>query len=175
MRLVLAKTAALTLAATLVTTAAAAPAHAQGHDRAGIRFGLAGTGLFGLDDQGSAFGGMALIGYSARHGLGFRADGTVLRDDGVTTEFVTGNLTYVFETPSSVFHPYVIGGGGFFHAPDNFEPAAKLGGGIEYHIAQRNRGPVLFLEPTLNFVFGGDDGGGTTKSIQLNLGLKVGG
>ncbi len=159
-------------AAAAITALTAASAEAQSQ----VRFGIAGTGLFSLEEGGgTSWGGMGLLSYGPRHGLGFRADGTVTRGDDVTRLLVTGDAVYIFETPMAVLHPYVMGGAGVFHADDNTEPMVKLGGGLEYHFAARNRGPVLFGEPTLNLIFAGDDGGGTQTALQVNLGVKLGG
>lgn len=163
------KAAAAALAITALTTTAA---EAQSY----VKFGLGPTGLFSLEDEGgTAWGGMALLGYGPRHGLNFRGDVTVAHGDDVTRLLVTGDALYVFETPNAMFHPYVLGGAGVFNADDNTEPMLKLGGGLEYHLAAVNRGPVLFGEPTLNLIFAGDDGGGTQSAIQVNLGLRIGG
>ncbi len=51
---------------------------------------------------------------------------------------------------------------------------AKAGGGLDYHLFRRNRGTVLFGEATVDFLFLGDDAGGTATGLQLNLGLKFG-
>ncbi|HEU4699376.1 MAG TPA: hypothetical protein VFS40_09355 [Gemmatimonadales bacterium] len=151
---------------------AATPAHAQGR----VRFGLGGTGDFGLESgQGSRFGGMVLADIGARRRpLGLRLDFTLLRGQSRWSEVGTGALTWTFHTPLSIFHPYLLAGGGVYHAPDFTHPMAKFGGGLDYHVAHRNRGTVLFLEPTFNLIFAGSDAGGTFKSIQLNLGLKFG-
>lgn len=159
-------------AVALVAALAAAPVHAQSQ----VRFGLGGTGLFSLEGGGgTSWGGIGLVSYGPAHGLGFRADVTVTGGDDLTRLLVTGDAVYIFDTPLAMFHPYLIGGAGIFNANDNTEPMAKLGGGLEYHFVERNRGPVLFGEPTLNLIFAGDDAGGTSTALQLNLGLKLGG
>lgn len=159
-------------AAALIAALAATPADAQSR----VRFGIGGTGLFSLEDGGgTSWGGIGLLGYGPAHGLGFRADATVTSGDDVTRLLVTGDALYIFETPLAVFHPYLLGGAGIFNADDNTEPMVKLGGGLEYHFMERNRGPVIFGEPTLNLIFAGDDAGGTSSAIQMNLGVKFGG
>ena len=159
-------------AAAVIAVLVATPADAQSR----VRFGLAGTGLFSLESGGgTAWGGMGVLGYGPAHGLGFRGDVTLAGGDDVTRLLVTGDAVYIFETPLSVFHPYLIGGAGIFNANDNTEPMVKLGGGLEYHFVERNRGPVLFGEPTLNLIFAGDDGGGTATALQVTLGVKLGG
>lgn len=159
-------------AAALLIALAASPAEGQSR----VRFGIGGTGLFPLESGGgTSWGGIGLVGYGPDHGLGFRGDVTVTGGDDVTRLLVTGDAVYVFETPLSVFHPYIIGGAGIFNASDNTEPMVKLGGGLEYHFVETNRGPVIFGEPTLNLIFAGDDGGGTSTALQVNLGVKLGG
>jgi hypothetical protein len=161
-----------TAAAALVCAIAAGPAEAQSR----VRFGIGGTGLFPLESGGgTSWGGIGLLSYGPAHGLGFRGDATITGGDDVTRLLVTGDAVYIFETPLSVFHPYLIGGAGIFNANDATEPMVKLGGGLEYHFVERNRGPVLFGEPTLNLIFAGDDGGGTATALQVNLGVKLGG
>ena len=158
--------------AAVLVAVAVAPAEAQSR----VRFGIGGTGLFSLESGGgTSWGGIGLLSYGPAHGLGFRGDATVTRGDDVTRLLVTGDAVYIFETPLSVFHPYIMGGAGIFHANDQTEPMVKVGGGLEYHFMERNRGPVLFGEPTLNLIFAGDDGGGTSTAIQMNLGVKLGG
>lgn len=159
-------------AAALLLALAAGPAEAQSR----VRFGIGGTGLFSLESGGgSSWGGIGLVSYGPDHGLGFRGDVTVTRGEDVTRLLVAGDAVYIFETPLSVFHPYLIGGAGIFNASDNTDPMVKLGGGLEYHFAARNRGPVIFGEPTLNLIFAGDEGGGTSTALQVNLGVKLGG
>ena len=157
-------------AAALVGSVTAA--EAQSH----VRFGIAGTGMFSLESGGgSRFGGMALVQAGPSHGLGFRADLTVTHGDDITSEIATVDAVYTFHTPESLFHPYLLGGAGLYHQPDLTKPLAKAGAGFEYHIKQRNRGTVLFAELTADFLFAGEDNGGTGKSLQANLGLKFGG
>jgi hypothetical protein len=160
---------ALAAAAVLGSTTVA---EAQRH----VRFGLAGTGIFSLEDGGgSRFGGMALVQAGPSHGLGFRADLTVTHGDDFTSEIATVDAVYTFHTPESLFHPYLLGGLGLYHQSDLTKPLAKAGLGLEYHIKQRNRGTVLFGELTGNFLFAGEGYGGTSKSLQANIGLKFGG
>ncbi len=166
------RTLALILALSMAGALGAAPAHAQ----SSVRFGLAGTGLFSLEDGGGSdlgFTGLAQFGRS--HGnLGFRADLSVVRGDGDWSELATGDVTYTFHTPESLLHPYVLAGAGIVHVPDLTKPMAKAGAGLDYHLFRRNRGTVLFGEATLDFLFFGDDAGGTAKALQINLGLKFG-
>lgn len=168
MRYTLKAAAAAALLAAVVTM----PADAQSR----VRFGIGGTGLFSLEDEGgTSWGGIGLLTYGPAHGLNFRGDVTVTGGDDRTNLLVTGDAVYIFETPLSVFHPYLLGGGGIYNADDSTEPMLKLGGGLEYHFVERNRGPVIFGEPTLHLIFAGDDGGGTGTAIQMNLGVKLGG
>ena len=150
---------------------APAAAHAQG-----VRFGLAGTGLFSLEDGGgSDFGVTGLAQFGRSHGnVGFRVDASLLRGDGDWSQLATGDISYTFHTPESLLHPYVLAGAGIVHVPDLTKPMAKAGGGLDYHLFKRNRGTVLFGEATVDFLFFGDDAGGTATGLQLNLGLKFG-
>ena len=152
--------------------ALAAPASAQGN----ARFGIGATGDFSLESGGgSAFGGIALVEFRAHdQTVGFRADATVIHGQGVTGEIFTGDVVYAFRTPTSMFHPYLLAGGGLVHQPGFTKPAAKAGAGFEYHLRQKNRGLVFFGESTFNLVFRGN-GNGTGKDLQVNLGLKFGG
>jgi hypothetical protein len=160
----------LVLAATIVGSAPAV--EAQSH----VRFGIAGTGIFSLEDGGgSRFGGMALVQAGPSHGLGFRADLTVTHGNSFTSGIVTVDAVYTFHTPESMLHPYLLGGAGLYRQSDLTKPLAKGGAGFEYHIRRRNRGTVLFAEGTLDLLFAGSDNGGTGKSLQFNLGLKFGG
>lgn len=151
---------------------AARPADAQGK----VRFGLAATGLFSLEGGGgSDFGATGLASFGRSHGkLGFRVDASLLRGDEQWTELGTGNVTYGFYTPESLLHPYVLAGGGIVHVPDHTKPLVKAGAGVDYHLFHRNHGTVLFGEATLDFLFMGDDFGGTNKALQVNLGVKFG-
>lgn len=150
---------------------AAAPMHAQGS----VRFGLAGTGLFSLEDGGgSDFGVTGLAGFGRPHGIGFRIDASLLRGEDEWYPLATGDITYTFETPESLFHPYVLAGAGIFHVPDLTKPMVKAGGGVDYHLFRRNRGTVLFGEATLDFLLRGEANGGTSNNLQVNLGLKFG-
>jgi hypothetical protein len=165
------RTLALVLGLSAAGALGAAPAHAQG-----VRFGLAGTGLFSLEDGGGSdlgFTGLAQFGRS--HGnVGFRLDASLLRGDGDWSQLVTGDVSYTFHTPESLLHPYVLAGAGVVHMRDLTKPMAKAGGGLDYHLLRRNRGTVLFGEATLDFLFRGDENGGTANALQLNLGLKFG-
>jgi hypothetical protein len=148
------------------------PIEAQSH----VRFGIAGTGIFSLEDGGgSRFGGMALVQGGPSHGLGFRADLTVTHGSSFTSEIVTVDAVYTFHTPESMLHPYLLGGAGLYHQSDLTKPLGKAGAGFEYHIRRRNRGTVLFGEATLDLLFAGSGNGGTAKSLQFNLGMKFGG
>ena len=165
------RTLALILALSAAGALGAAPAHAQG-----VRFGFAGTGLFSLEDGGgSDFGVTGLAQFGRSHGtIGFRIDASLLRGDDQWSQLATGDVSYTFHTPESLLHPYLLAGAGIVHVPDLTKPMAKAGGGLDYHLFKRNRGTVLFGEATVDFLFFGDDAGGTATGLQLNLGLKFG-
>ena len=157
----------------MVTVLGASTVHAQG-----VRFGVAGTGLFSLQSGGgSAFGGMALVGFGGKDGspLGFRVDATFSKKSGVTTLPVTADVVYTFETAeSSMFHPYLIAGGGLVHSSgfgaSTTKPMAKAGAGFDYMMGS----VMLFGEATFDLFFYGG-AGGTGKTLQTNVGVKFGG
>ena len=153
----------------LATMFAASSAQAQ------AKFGVAGTGLFSLETGGgSSFGGMALVGFQkADMPIGFRVDGTFLHKSGEWSELATGDITYAFKTAeSSMFHPYLLAGGGIVHVPSLTKPMAKAGVGFDYNMA--NSKLTLFGEATFDmFFYGGLIG--TQKSLQANVGVKFGG
>jgi hypothetical protein len=153
-----------------VAALSAAPAHAQ------VKVGVAGTGLFSLESGGgSDFGGMALVGFGGTTSpIGFRVDGTFSKSDGVTSILGTGDVTYAFKTAeTSMFHPYLIVGGGIIRQSGGGEsvtkPMAKAGAGFDY-MASPNL--VIFAEPTFDMFFYGDEFGGTQKGLQANVGVK---
>ena len=153
----------------LATMFAASSAQAQ------AKFGVAGTGLFSLESGGgSSFGGMALVGFQkADMPIGFRVDGTFLRDNGEWSELATGDITYTFKTAeSSMFHPYLLAGGGIVHVPSLTKPMAKAGVGFDYNMA--NSKLTLFGEATFDMFFYGGLAG-TQKALQTNVGVKFGG
>ena len=153
----------------LATMFAASSAQAQ------AKFGVAGTGLFSLETGGgSSFGGMALVGFQkADMPIGFRVDGTFLHKDGEWSELATGDITYTFKTAeSSMFHPYLLAGGGIVHVPSLTKPMAKAGVGFDYNMA--NSKLTLFGEATFNMFFYGGLAG-TQKALQTNVGVKFGG
>jgi hypothetical protein len=153
----------------LATMFAASSAQAQ------AKFGVAGTGLFSLESGGgSSFGGMALVGFQkADMPIGFRVDGTFLHKSGEWSELATGDITYAFKTAeSSMFHPYLLAGGGIVHVPSLTKPMAKAGVGFDYNMA--NSKLTLFGEATFDmFFYGGLIG--TQKALQANVGVKFGG
>ena len=157
----------------LATMFAASSAQAQ------AKFGVAGTGLFSLESGGgSSFGGMALVGFQkADMPIGFRVDGTFLHKSGEWSELATGDITYAFKTAeSSMFHPYLLAGGGIVHVPSLTKPMAKAGVGFDYNMA--NSKLTLFGEATFNMFFYGTVDGfdvGTQKALQANVGVKFGG
>lgn len=155
----------------LATVFAASSVQAQ------AKFGVAGTGLFHLSPGGSssAFGGMALVGFQkAESPIGFRVDGTVVHK-GVTSILGTADITYSFKTAaSSMFHPYLLAGGGIYHAgggADYTKPMAKAGVGFDYMMKSSL---TLFAESTFNITFLGS-GAGSSKDLQVNAGVKFGG
>ena len=153
----------------LATMFAASSAQAQ------AKFGVAGTGLFSLESGGgSSFGGMALVGFQkADMPIGFRVDGTFLHKSGEWSELATGDITYAFKTAeSSMFHPYLLAGGGIVHVPSLTKPMAKAGVGFDYNMA--NSKLTLFGEATFNMFFYGGLAG-TQKALQTNVGVKFGG
>ena len=161
-------------AVAMATAFTASTAHAQ----AAVNFGVAGTGIFSLEEGGgSMFGGTALVGFgSASSPIGFRVDGTVTHKNGVTPIQGTGDIVYTFQTSaSSKIHPYILAGGGVYHASeDGFsltKPMAKAGAGFDYPVNNIK----IFAEPTFNMLFLGDENGGTQKSLQANVGVKFGG
>lgn len=145
----------------------------------GVKFGVAGTALIPLESPngGTAFGGMALVGFGGKTGspLGFRVDATVIHK-GVTSILGTADVVYTFNTaPSSMFHPYLLAGGGVVHVGDAggegslTKPMAKAGVGADYMMGS----VMLFGEATFDgFFYGG--GSGMTKSLQANVGVKFG-
>jgi hypothetical protein len=156
----------------LATMFAASSAQAQ------AKFGVAGTAMFHLDPSGGGtpLGGMALVGFhKADMPIGFRVDGTVVHK-GETNILGTADITYAFKTAeSSMFHPYLLAGGGVYHFGGPFsttKPMAKAGVGFDYNMA--NSKLTLFAEATFNLVFLGS-GNGTLKDLQTNLGVKFGG
>ncbi len=162
-----------TIATLLLAGFVAAPsiAHAQG-----VTFGVAGTGLFSLESGGgSSFGGMGLVGFGGKehNPVSFRVDGTVLSNNG-TSILGTADIVYTFHSPTSMLHPYLLAGGGIVHVPSLTKPMAKAGAGVDYHFQHRNRGAVLFGEATFDLFFYGG-GSGTSKALQLNVGVKFGG
>lgn len=153
----------------LATMFAASSAQAQ------ARFGVAGTGLFSLESGGgSSFGGMALVGFQkADMPIGFRVDVTALHKSGEWSELATGDITYAFKTAeSSMFHPYLLAGGGIVHVPSLTKPMAKAGVGFDYNMA--NSKLTLFGEATFDMFFYGGLAG-TQKALQANVGVKFGG
>jgi hypothetical protein len=151
----------------LATMFAASSAQAQ------AKFGVAGTGLFSLESGGgSAFGGMALVGFqTAESPNGFRVDGTVTHK-GTTQIIGTADITYAFKTAaSSMFHPYLLAGGGVTHVPDLTKPMAKAGVGADYNMRSNL---TIFGEATFDMFFYGGLAG-TQKALQANLGVKFGG
>ncbi|HJP57624.1 MAG TPA: hypothetical protein VJ847_11435 [Gemmatimonadales bacterium] len=151
----------------LATMFAASSAQAQ------AKFGVAGTGLFSLESGGgSAFGGMALVGFQkAESPIGFRVDGTVTHK-GTTQIIGTADITYAFKTAaSSMFHPYLLAGGGVTHVPDLTKPMAKAGVGADYNMRSNL---TIFGEATFDMFFYGGLAG-TQKALQANLGVKFGG
>ena len=153
----------------LATMFAASSAQAQ------AKFGVAGTGLFSLESGGgSSFGGMALVGFQkADMPIGFRVDGTFLHKSGEWSELATGDITYAFKTAeSSMFHPYLLAGGGIVHVPSLTKPMAKAGVGFDYNM--NNSKLTLFGEATFNMFFYGGLAG-TQKGLQTNVGVKFGG
>jgi outer membrane autotransporter protein len=151
----------------LATMFAASSAQAQ------AKFGVAGTGLFSLESGGgSAFGGMALVGFQkAESPIGFRVDGTVTLK-GTTQIIGTADITYAFKTAaSSMFHPYLLAGGGVTHVPDLTKPMAKAGVGADYNMRSNL---TIFGEATFDMFFYGGLAG-TQKALQANLGVKFGG
>ena len=151
----------------LATVFAASSVQAQ------AKFGVAGTGLFSLESGGgSAFGGMALVGFQkAESPIGFRVDGTVTHK-GSTQIIGTADVTYAFKTAaSSMFHPYLLAGGGVTHVPNLTKPMFKAGVGFDYMMKSSL---TLFGEATFDgFFYGG--GSGMTKALQVNAGVKFGG
>ncbi len=152
----------------LAAVVGASSANAQG-----VHFGVAGTGLFSLESGGgSAFGGMALVGFGGKAGspIGFRVDGTVTHK-GATQIIGTADIVYTFVTAaSSMFHPYLLAGGGVTHVPNFTKPMFKAGVGADYMMGN----VMLFGEATFDgFFYGG--GSGMTKALQANLGVKFGG
>jgi hypothetical protein len=153
----------------LATMFAASSAQAQ------AKFGVAGTGLFSLESGGgSSFGGMALVGFQkADAPIGFRVDVTALHKSGEWSELATGDITYAFKTAeSSMFHPYLLAGGGIVHVPSLTKPMAKAGVGFDYNMA--NSKLTLFGEATFDMFFYGGLAG-TQKALQANVGVKFGG
>lgn len=153
----------------LATMFAASSAQAQ------AKFGVAGTGLFSLESGGgSSFGGMALVGFQkADMPIGFRVDVTALHKSGEWSELATGDITYAFKTAeSSMFHPYLLAGGGIVHVPSLTKPMAKAGVGFDYNMA--NSKLTLFGEATFDMFFYGGLAG-TQKALQANVGVKFGG
>ena len=151
----------------LATMFAASSAQAQ------AKFGVAGTGLFSLESGGgSAFGGMALVGFQkAESPIGFRVDGTVTHK-GTTQIIGTADITNAFKTAaSSMFHPYLLAGGGVTHVPDLTKPMAKAGVGADYNMRSNL---TIFGEATFDMFFYGGLAG-TQKALQANLGVKFGG
>ena len=151
----------------LATVFAASSAQAQ------AKFGVAGPGLFSLESGGgSSFGGMALVGFQkADSPIGFRVDGTVTHK-GATQIIGTADITYAFKTAaSSMFHPYLLAGGGVTHVPSLTKPMAKAGVGFDYNMKSNL---TLFAEATFDMFFYGG-GSGTTKGLQANAGVKFGG
>jgi hypothetical protein len=155
----------------LATVFAASSVQAQ------AKFGVAGTGLFSLESGGgSSFGAMALVGFQkADSPIGFRVDGTFTKKNGVTSIPVTADITYAFKTAaSSMFHPYLIAGGGIIHSSGGGEsltkPMAKAGVGADYMMKSSL---TLFAEATFDMFFYGG-GSGTTKALQVNAGVKFG-
>lgn len=151
----------------LATMFAASSAQAQ------AKFGVAGTGLFSLESGGgSAFGGMALVGFQkAESPIGFRVDGTVTHK-GATQIIGTADITYAFKTAaSSMFHPYLLAGGGVTHVPNLTKPMAKAGVGADYNMRSNL---TIFGEATFDMFFYGGLAG-TQKALQANLGVKFGG
>ncbi len=166
----------------LVAAVGASSAQAQG-----VNFGVAGTGLFSLESGGtSRFGVTGLVGFggSATSPIGFRVDGTFFpKKDGSTSVLATGDIVYTFATAaSSMFHPYLLAGGGIIHSSYSNEggsftkPMAKAGVGADYMMGS----VMLFGEATFDMFFYGNSGttsgkSGTDKNLQANLGVKFGG
>ena len=145
-------------------------------------FGVAGTGMFSLEEGGgSMFGGTALVGITpATMPIGFRVDATVLHksfDEGgsITPIQGTAGVVYTFQTAeTSKIHPYLLAAGGVYHVGANggdfTKPTAKVGAGFDYMLSSVR----VFAEPTFNLLFLGDEAG-TQKSLQVNVGVKFGG
>jgi hypothetical protein len=105
--------------------------------------------------------------------IGFRVDVTALHKSGEWSELATGDITYAFKTAeSSMFHPYLLAGGGIVHVPSLTKPMAKAGVGFDYNMA--NSKLTLFGEATFDMFFYGGLAG-TQKALQANVGVKFGG
>lgn len=155
----------------LATTFAATTAQAQG-----VTFGVGGTGDFSLETGGgSIFGGTVLVQKALTNSpLGIRVDGTVEHKSGITPFFGTADLMYTFKTSeSSMIHPYLLAGGGIYHASSGgvsfTKPMAKGGVGFDYALSGGKM--AVFGEGTFNLLFRGS-GAGTAKSLQANVGVK---
>lgn len=158
--------AALALASALFTTSAQAQ---------GVQFGVAGSGLFSLEEGGgSDFGGTLLVGFGggADSPIGFRIDGTYIASDEALAMF-TANVIYTFMTSAdSKFHPYLIGTGGYLMdvGSDIIDVSDFLAGaGAGFNIMMENSNIRPFVEARfLNFFFEGN----SSQSVQALLGVK---
>lgn len=163
--------AALALATALFTSTAQAQ---------GAQFGLAGSGLFSLEEGGgTGFGGTLLVGFQGGEGspIGFRVDGTYITDffdSGEGAALFTANVIYTFRTSEgSKFHPYLIGTGGYAMdvGSDIIDVSDFLAGaGAGFNIMMENSNITPFVEGRfLNFFFEGE----SASSIQALAGIKI--
>jgi hypothetical protein len=178
-------------AVAMATAFTASTAHAQ----TPVTFGVGGGVNIPLSDFGDAaklgFQGTALVQFApANLPVGFRVDGTYQQNkfDTDVTEvdgkfqqiYGTGNVVYTFKTAeSSMFHPYLIAGGGAYNMKaktdvegDEEGSSTKFGvnGGAGFDYAAG--GATIFLEARFHNVF---TEGSNTTFVPITVGVKFGG
>jgi hypothetical protein len=179
-------------AVAMATAFTASTAHAQ----TPVSFGVGGGVNVPLSDFGDqaklGFQGTALVQFApANLPVGFRVDGTYQQnnfsddfatafgDGKVQQIYGTADVVYTFTTAeSSMFHPYLIAGGGVYNGKAKFdgvsdsESSTKFGvnggAGFDYAVGSAS----VFLEARFHNVF---TEGSNTTFVPITVGVKFGG
>jgi hypothetical protein len=180
-------------AVAMATAFTASTAHAQ----TPVSFGVGGGVNVPLGDfsDGAKLGfqGTALVQFApANLPVGFRVDGTYQQNNFDTdfttvdgkfqTIYGTADVVYTFKTAeSSMFHPYLIAGGGFYSMknkpdtpttsnPEDTESKFGVNGGAGFDYAAG--GATIFLEARFHNVF---ISGNNQSFVPITVGVKFGG
>jgi len=185
-------------AVAMATAFTASTAHAQ----TPVSFGVGGGVNIPLSDFGDAaklgFQGTALVQFApANLPVGFRVDGTYqqnkfsddqaagpLGDGKFQNIYGTADVVYTFKTAeSSMFHPYLIAGGGVYNGKAKLDSdvdtgsdtkfGVNAGAGFDYAAGSA----TIFLEARFHNVFTSDDatGASNTTFVPITVGVKFGG